>query len=300
MSVSIRALAVTFLGVALAAAQQDSDELRIVVLSGEDGVNIVKDQTFAQTMVEIRDKNNLPIAGGVAGGLIVTFVVLRGGPGGGGSFANGGNQLAVTADANGRAVMTGFRPSGNGPVNIEVRAAHQGRTARTVVRQTNFPTVEAARAAGREPGNQQQADGNGPQQGNGNQAARQAAQQAGKGMSGAAKAALIGGVAAGGAGAAAYGAGLFEQKDSSDNGCSNADALQRAVTAQQQSLNACANSSPSNPVPCQNALRDTANLISQACACIGRPIPQQLLSLWQQVVAAGRDYGLSISGGSCN
>ncbi len=41
-----------------------SDDLQIVVIQGEDGANIVQDGTFADTIVEVRDRNNVPIVGG--------------------------------------------------------------------------------------------------------------------------------------------------------------------------------------------------------------------------------------------
>jgi hypothetical protein len=132
-----RLLGVTLIAsVALCAQQQGarqdnngSDDLQIVVIQGEDGANIVQDGTFAESIVEVRDRNNLPIVGGaiVTTG-VVWFAATHTGGATPGAFANGSNTITITADTNGRAVISGFRPSGNGQVNIQVQASYQGHT----------------------------------------------------------------------------------------------------------------------------------------------------------------------------
>jgi hypothetical protein len=70
--------------------------LRIVVLDGEDGVNIIKKKTAVKPVVEVRDKNDLPVAGA-----LVVFLLPRGGPGG--AFAGGARELSVKTGIDGRA-----------------------------------------------------------------------------------------------------------------------------------------------------------------------------------------------------
>jgi len=74
--------------------------LKIVVIDGEDGVNIVRKGTAVAPVVEVRDRNNLPVAGA-----LVTFLI----PGGSkaATFANNARQIAVTTDSAGRACCAG-------------------------------------------------------------------------------------------------------------------------------------------------------------------------------------------------
>src|SRR5580704_13463636 len=67
---------------------QSSDELKIIIIDGEDAVNIVKKKTAVQPVVEVRDRNNLPVAGAV-----VIFALPSSGPGG--TFLNGSKSLNV-------------------------------------------------------------------------------------------------------------------------------------------------------------------------------------------------------------
>jgi hypothetical protein len=128
------------LAFAASIAAQQSDALKIVVLDGEDGVNIIQQRTAVQPVVEVRDRNNLPVAG-----VVLTFRVA----GGAARFANGGAELAMTTDASGKAVVTGMQPLQNGAVNIQVTATYQGQTATTTITQTNFATEADALQAGK-------------------------------------------------------------------------------------------------------------------------------------------------------
>ena len=47
-----------------------SNALRIVVISGEDAINIIQQKTAVNPIVEVRDRNNLPVSG-----VAVTFSV---------------------------------------------------------------------------------------------------------------------------------------------------------------------------------------------------------------------------------
>ncbi len=113
--------------------------LRIVVLEGEDGVNIVDKQTAVQPVVLVRDQNNLPVAGAS-----VVFRIA----GRGAQFAGRSQQLTLTSDAAGRAAVSGLNPTGTGRLQIQVRATFQRQVATTTIHQTNFATQAAAQAAG--------------------------------------------------------------------------------------------------------------------------------------------------------
>jgi hypothetical protein len=116
-----------------------SDELKIVVLEGEDGVNFIKKKTAVRPVVEVRDRNDSPVAGAT-----VVFLLPQYGPGG--TFATGGKMMSVVTDASGRATAGAIQPSGTGTFKISVTASHQGRTASAAISQTN--QVAAAAAGG--------------------------------------------------------------------------------------------------------------------------------------------------------
>lgn len=111
-------------------------ELRIIVLEGEDGVNVIKKKTAVRPVVEVRDRNNSPVAGAA-----VVFLLPQHGPGG--NFLTGGKMVTVITDSAGRATAGAFQPVGTGQFKMTITASHQGRTASTTITQTN-----AAGAAG--------------------------------------------------------------------------------------------------------------------------------------------------------
>lgn len=113
--------------------------LRIVIVDGEDAINIVQQKTAVRPLVEVRDRNNLPVPGAT-----VTFTIGSGQPA---TFA-GAQTVTVTTNAAGQAAATGLTPTGAGKVSIQVHAAHQGQVASAAITQTNFVTAAAAAAAG--------------------------------------------------------------------------------------------------------------------------------------------------------
>ena len=120
-----------------AAAWQDSD-LRIVVLEGEDGVNIIGQGTAVPTVVEVRDRNDLPVSGAS-----VLFLL---GEGGTATLNVGLSQVAVTTNALGQAAVT-VNPLASGAVQLQVSAAFQGQTATAAIVQTNVATAATAGGA---------------------------------------------------------------------------------------------------------------------------------------------------------
>src|SRR6185295_12082034 len=77
----------------VAGAAAQSTGLRIVVIDGEGSVNIVQQKTATAPVVEVRDRNDQPVAGAV-----VEFAIR----GGRVSFG-GARSLTVTTNAVGRA-----------------------------------------------------------------------------------------------------------------------------------------------------------------------------------------------------
>jgi hypothetical protein len=161
--------------------------LRIVVIEGEDGVNIIQQKSAVQPVVEVRDQNNLPVAG-------ASVVFLIGGGSNAATFANGVSQVTVVTDAAGRAAATGLQPVGNGAYSIQVTATSQGQTATASISQTNFASVAEAAQAGKTPTSQ---SGSSASSG-GSGAGAGAGAGAGGGLSGVAIGGIVAGAAAGG------------------------------------------------------------------------------------------------------
>lgn len=123
-------------------AAPDPTDLKILVITGEDGINIVKKKTAVQPVVEVRDSNNSPVSGA-----IVNFTTPSGNPSA--VFSNGGRTLSLTTDIQGRAAISGMQPVGTGQFQIRVSASLSGRVvATTNIVQTNFATVAAAASSG--------------------------------------------------------------------------------------------------------------------------------------------------------
>jgi hypothetical protein len=113
--------------------------LRIVVVEGEDAVNIIQQKTAVAPVVEVRDRNNLPVAG-----VAVTFSV-----GGQGASFGGLSTLTVTTNAAGQAAAVGLTPTAAGAIQINATALVQGQALTATITQTNVLTAaQAAGAAG--------------------------------------------------------------------------------------------------------------------------------------------------------
>jgi hypothetical protein len=124
---------------ALSSAQPSTNAgLRIVVVEGEDAINIVQQQTAVAPVIEVRDRNNLPVPGAV-----VTFSIQ----GGQAASFGGASTLTVATNAAGQAAVTGLTPTAAGAVQIQVSAAFQGQIATATIAQTNVMTAAQAAAA---------------------------------------------------------------------------------------------------------------------------------------------------------
>ena len=127
------------LGTPSAAAAGQGADLRIVVLEGEDSVNIIGQGTAVPTVVEVRDRNDLPVSGAS-----VLFLL---GEGGTATLNAGLSQVAMTTNALGQAAVT-VNPLASGAVQLQVSAAFQGQTATAAIVQTNVATAAAGGTAG--------------------------------------------------------------------------------------------------------------------------------------------------------
>ncbi len=125
-----------------AAQAPPAPKLKIVILEGEGAINNVRQRTARETIVQVQDENDRPIAGAV----VIFTLPDRGASG---TFANGARSMTVTTDAQGRAATTGFRPNNlSGDIEIQVTASYQGAAASTIIRQTNVIGPGAAGGAG--------------------------------------------------------------------------------------------------------------------------------------------------------
>ncbi len=127
---------VVVVGVLASLLHSQAAALRIVVLEGEGAVNIIQQKTAVRPLIEVRDRNNVPVAGAT-----VTFTIGGGQPA---VFAGGAQTLTVTTNAAGQAAGIGFTAIGNGVVQIQAQAAYQGQIATATISQTNVGTAAAA------------------------------------------------------------------------------------------------------------------------------------------------------------
>ena len=229
------ACAIPALALAVAAQQPpppaQGGALRIVVLEGEDAVNIIQQKTAVRPVVEVRDSNDVPVAG-----VLVRFTIQ--GSAGGGSATFGTQSTAtVTTNAAGRAVAPSIQPVGRGAIRIDVQANYQGRVATTTINQTNYLTAAEV----------PQARSGGP---------------AGEGSSVTSNALSTAGTAAG-IGAAAVG-GALALKQANDSNCDASET--KALDDLELARAAC---SPRSAA-CESTAQRAADSLGEWCSCGGR------------------------------
>src|SRR5262249_24970701 len=117
-------------------------DLDIRVIQGEDGINIIKKNSAVKPVVEVRDKNNLPVAGAT-----VVFTLPGSGPSA--VFAGGSKSVTLSTNSAGRAAVSRMNPVGTGPFKIDVTATFRGLVATASIAQTNVETAADADAANR-------------------------------------------------------------------------------------------------------------------------------------------------------
>ena len=128
-------------------AGQGAAALRIQVLEGDDGVNIIDKGTAVTSVVRIVDKNDLPVAG-----VAVAVAVLATRGGSKADFSNNKNTITVTTDADGIAKVTELRPAGKGSFQVQIQINAYGQIVTRTVTQANYTTELAALNAGKMPG----------------------------------------------------------------------------------------------------------------------------------------------------
>ena len=139
-----RAVALAACGLLAAAPSVESATvqeagLRIVVLEGEGSVNIIAGGTTVPTLVEVRDRDDLPVSSAS-----VQFQVDEDGL----VTLNAGLQRVVlTTNALGQAAVT-VNPIASGAAQLTITVRLQGQTATAVIVHTNFATAAEAEAAG--------------------------------------------------------------------------------------------------------------------------------------------------------
>jgi len=117
----------------LARAQQPpSDDLKIVIVNGDNVTNNAKKRVAQPLVVEVHDRNNRPVAGA-----LVLFALPTSGPSA--TFAGGSKVLSLTTDQAGRVAVTGMKANNvAGSFKINVTASSNGRTTTAVIANTNI------------------------------------------------------------------------------------------------------------------------------------------------------------------
>lgn len=134
----VQALVLLLVRGQMPAQETTGPKLNIVVISGDGAINNIKSRTARETIVEVRDENNKPVAGAS-----VVFLLPDSGPGV--VSSNGSRMLTSVTDANGRAAARGLKPNGqSGNYNIQVRANFQQATGQLVIAQSNMIAAGAA------------------------------------------------------------------------------------------------------------------------------------------------------------
>ena len=119
--------------------QPSAGPIRIVIVEGDGAINNVRQRVARETIVQVNDENNRPVAGA-----LVVFALPNSGAGG--AFPNGSRVANLITNQAGRAVAPRFTPNNVvGDFQINVSASYQGQTATTAISQTN--TAAAAGSA---------------------------------------------------------------------------------------------------------------------------------------------------------
>ena len=116
-------------------AQQAGDQpeqYQLFVLRGESAQNNIKKGRATKAVVEVRDRNNKPVAGAA-----VLFLLPDSGPGG--AFVGGAQSATVTTDSAGQAAVTYQPNSVSGNFNMKVSV--KGTNTSTTISQTNLAAV---------------------------------------------------------------------------------------------------------------------------------------------------------------
>ncbi len=109
--------------------------MQIVVIEGQDGVNIIKKKTFVTPVVEVRDGKDTPLAGAA-----VVFTAPSDGPSV--TFSNGLRSITILTDPTGRATIDGLKPISEGKFEISVAATFRSLSGSGTISLTNAMTPQ--------------------------------------------------------------------------------------------------------------------------------------------------------------
>jgi len=294
-----------------------SDEYRIEILEGDDGVNIISKKTAVRTLVRVVDKNNLPVA---AVPVVLAIVFTRGA--GESKFPDGNTSITVLTDAQGKAEAPPIRPQKGGKFEIRVQAKVNGAIVNRVIAQNNFPTPLAAAKVGKVPGSSAPAEGASGEissgttgSGNGSasttanaastpapsaapSAAAGAGGAAGAGMSSLQILGLVGGglLAAGGI-ATAAGVGSRNDTRAQTQAQSQRDCTGTfgSFLTSAQAVVTCAQSARDPNTQCRTFLQQMTTALGPLCTCVGgiANAPAEIRNLYTQLQSLTQQAGLS-------
>lgn len=114
----------------LAQAAAAQPRLHIEILKGDGGVNTLGSDTVVQPVVQVRDRNDQPVAD-----VAVTFTAPNDGPSA--TFLNGSRSVTLMTDSSGEAILLGMKPVNPGQFQISVSASVGSETVVTAISLTN-------------------------------------------------------------------------------------------------------------------------------------------------------------------
>ena len=118
-------------------AADEAPRFQLVVVRGEDAQNNIKKGRATKAVVEVRDRNNKPVAG-------VAVLFLLPNSGASGTFAAGTQTASVTTDSIGQAAIT-YKPNNvAGKFNLKASVKSGNNESSVTMSQTNTAVAAAA------------------------------------------------------------------------------------------------------------------------------------------------------------
>lgn len=121
-----------------AAAQEAQQGLRITIVEGDEAIFNVRQRVSREAIIQVEDENRKPVAGA-----LITLTAPR--DGASAVFSNGLNNITLTTDESGRAVVRGIRPNkAQGKYAIRVTAVKGALRGTSQITMTNMAAAVAA------------------------------------------------------------------------------------------------------------------------------------------------------------
>lgn len=112
--------------------------LRITIVEGGEAIFNVRQRVAREAIIQVEDENRKPVAGA-----LITLTAPR--DGASAIFSNGLNNITLTTDDAGRAVVRGIRPNSvQGKFSIRVTAVKDGLRGTAQIQVTNMAAAAAA------------------------------------------------------------------------------------------------------------------------------------------------------------